>query len=747
MKKFNYGFIVLISVSTLIFFAFLAQKNIRNNWETEQQKEKERIVSMIDTRTNTILEQINAINSIVKVSESGDLTQEKFASYVEEITNKNEKFYSISWAPDGVQTYSFPYDEEIIGHNLYLDEREPVQDAILNAIGTGQTVVSGPYPARQNSDINILVFRCPIFYDDGELRGFVNIVIESENLFIPIVTEASSNIYDYHVEDANGNILYGINAVTSNKEIIAFSANEFDWEIHLSLSNLYAANIYRTETIMIVAFFGSILLICVYAFLTIKNMVNQSKILSDSEKRYSTIYKDAPIGIALMDSITGEFIDVNENYAKICQRSIDELSQLNWASITHPDDMELDSKNMKRLNEGIIDGFTIEKRYITPGNSIVWVKMKVKRLKYEKEHLTHFAMIEDITQEKTYKNQLETKVITDALTNGYNRRFFEEKAKEFENDNMHLILIDINGLKLVNDAFGHINGDKVIIQTSEVIKDVFKNSFVFRIGGDEFAVIDHKLGISDLDEGIQKLRNDIEEINIKGMTISVSVGLSHKTPNKTFVETFTEAENYMYREKLNQVLSNRSSMINTILEMVHQKDPYSAIHSQRVSAASVKIGQLLEMSDNQINDIKAASLLHDIGKVIVPTKILNKSGKLTDKEYNEIKKHSEIGYRILKSDKSMNDIADIVLSHHERIDGKGYPQGIVKDSIPFESRIIAVADAMDAMLNNRIYRSKLSKAKCKSELINNINTQFCSKVVNVVIEHYNEVCDVIQEDY
>ncbi len=275
MKKINYIIIVSTGLFTLFLFAFLAQKNIHKNWELEQQKEKKRIISMVERRSNEILEQLNSIQSFVEVSSEDNLTQEKFVEFAKQVTHDNEKIYSISWAPDGIQTYVYPYDEEILGHNLYLDERESVQTAISEAIRTLKPQISGPYPARQNPDINIVVFRYPVFFEDRELRGFVNIVMESENLFIPIQSESYSNIYDYHVVNSNGQILFGNQ--TDTDEIFSLDNNVFGWEIHLSLSEEHLAEIQRTKNFLNLTFFGSIFFIGLYSFLTFKNTIEQSK--------------------------------------------------------------------------------------------------------------------------------------------------------------------------------------------------------------------------------------------------------------------------------------------------------------------------------------------------------------------------------------------------------------------------------------------------------------------------------------
>ena len=346
-------------------------------------------------------------------------------------------------------------------------------------------------------------------------------------------------------------------------------------------------------------------------------------------------------------------------------------------------------------------------------------------------------------------DQLVYKSYHDDLTGLFNRNYFEEQyprlTRLLEDVPISIVLIDVNGLKLINDAFGHISGDKVLIETSEVLLKTFSDSDIFRIGGDEFAIIPYGKSEEGVSELIRNLNHQMSKIKIEGILLSVSVGYAFLEDGKTLREMFTEAEDWMYREKLNHVPSNRSATIDAIIETINQKDQYSQEHSRRVSELSVKIAKHMGVSDNMISEIKTAGLLHDIGKIIVPTHILNKASKLTNDEYVEIKKHSEIGYRILNSVSSMREIAQYVFCHHERIDGKGYPRGLMGKDIPIQSKIIGIADALDAMMTDRLYRGRLSKEECKKELIKYKGTQFDSEGVDAVINNFADITSVFDD--
>ncbi len=336
----------------------------------------------------------------------------------------------------------------------------------------------------------------------------------------------------------------------------------------------------------------------------------------------------------------------------------------------------------------------------------------------------------------------------DYLTGLFNRNYFEKKYPLFNDveGNVSIVLADVNGLKLINDAFGHISGDKALIEAGKLLKKVFYEAQVFRIGGDEFAAISVNITDEEILKRMKILREDAKKISIEGVQLSLSVGYASKLNNeKTMTEIFTEAEDWMYREKLHDVPSNRGEIIDTIIATINEKDIYSEKHSQRVSLASEKIAELMKLDNKVIKNIKTAGLLHDIGKIIVSSDILNKNGRLTESEYNEVKKHSEIGYRILYSVSSMRDIATFVFCHHERMDGLGYPRGLKENEIPLESKIISMADALDAMINYRQYRKKMSKEEIIKEIKENSGTQFSKDVANVVLENIDTIYKFIKE--
>ncbi|MCH5210135.1 MAG: HD-GYP domain-containing protein [Oscillospiraceae bacterium] len=190
-------------------------------------------------------------------------------------------------------------------------------------------------------------------------------------------------------------------------------------------------------------------------------------------------------------------------------------------------------------------------------------------------------------------------------------------------------------------------------------------------------------------------------------------------------------QNRAYFEMLNE---KNTQTIETIAHALEAKDAYTRGHSQRVAAYSVQIAKELGLPEEDVKNIRTVALLHDIGKIGIPDSVLNKPGKLTDEEYNMMKLHPVTGCEIMKDINSIPGVHVGTKYHHERYDGKGYPEGLSGDNIPYIARVIAVADAYDAMTSTRVYRKRLSDEEVMSELENGVGTQFDPNIAKTLIK-------------
>ncbi|MEA4846579.1 MAG: HD-GYP domain-containing protein [Clostridiaceae bacterium] len=190
----------------------------------------------------------------------------------------------------------------------------------------------------------------------------------------------------------------------------------------------------------------------------------------------------------------------------------------------------------------------------------------------------------------------------------------------------------------------------------------------------------------------------------------------------------------MYQQKLLDDKSSRNAIIDTLLGMLYEKSMETEGHSKRVETHCYSIGIKLKLSPRELEELSLLAILHDIGKVGINPDILKKPGRLTTSEWEEMKRHPEIGYRMVKVTPELADVAEFILSHHERWDGKGYPRGLKGEEIPLVCRILAVIDAYDAMTNDRVYRKAMSSEEAILELQKNAGTQFDSEIVRLFIQ-------------
>lgn len=346
----------------------------------------------------------------------------------------------------------------------------------------------------------------------------------------------------------------------------------------------------------------------------------------------------------------------------------------------------------------------------------------------------------DFTEKKERQKEIEYLNLHDHLTGLYNRRFYEEELKRLDVDRnlpLSTIVIDVNGLKLINDAFGHNKGDEILIKSAKAIKNSLRaDEIVARVGGDEFSIILPNCEKNQVSKIAERIKENTEKESEDGIPFSLAIGFNTKLESdENITEVLKKAESKMYTNKILSEQSKRREVIHTMISTLHEKHPREEEHSKRVSQLSYDLGKAINMKGDKLDMLKTAGLLHDIGKIAIDYSIIEKNGKLTEREYEEVKKHPEIGYRILKTSMDYEDIAKIVLYHHEKIDGSGYPKGIKDNKIPLESKIISIADAYDAMISLRPYKkNKITKEEAIEELIRCSNTQFDLDIVKVFVE-------------
>lgn len=357
---------------------------------------------------------------------------------------------------------------------------------------------------------------------------------------------------------------------------------------------------------------------------------------------------------------------------------------------------------------------------------------------YKNEEIL-FSIIFDVTEREEAFDEIKYLSFHDHLTGLYNRRYFDNVLKLMNDERflpLTIVIADVNGLKLINDSFGHAEGDNLLLKAAQIISDgCRKNDVSARIGGDEFAIILPNTNRNSADIVVQRIKNLQSNIWVKNLNLSMAFGYAVKEDVISDIGlVVSEAENKMYRNKMLESTNAKSRTIDVILKSLNEKCNGELDHANRVSQIAQAIAAEMNLGTDSVSRIGVAGLLHDIGKIGVDDDVLTKSGIYTPSDRLEIEKHSASGWRILNSSDEYANLADCILSHHENIDGKGYPSGLSGDSIPLEARIIAVSDAYDAMTRDRPYRKAIGKQAAIDELRKFSGTQFDSTVVSTFID-------------
>jgi diguanylate cyclase (GGDEF)-like protein/PAS domain S-box-containing protein len=353
------------------------------------------------------------------------------------------------------------------------------------------------------------------------------------------------------------------------------------------------------------------------------------------------------------------------------------------------------------------------------------------------------GLIVDISDRKHKEDEVAYLSYHDFLTGIYNRRFLEREKERIDREQflpLSVMIGDINGVKLVNDAFGHAEGDVLIAETARIIQECCRpGDIVARTGGDEFTILMPMTDQQTANGIMEKIKRKCEEYSQglpnEAYSINISLGFATKESVKEHLDSVIKvAEDFMYKRKLLEHKSSHSVILSSIKATMHEKSHETQEHAERLTKLSKEIGKRMKLTQQNLDELELVATLHDIGKVAIDDRILNKPGKLDEEEWIEMKKHSEIGYRIAMSLPDLVPIAEYILSLHERWDGKGYPQGSRGEEIPLLSRIVSVVDAYDAMTQDRAYRKAMSDKEAEEEIRKNAGIQFDPKIVKLFLE-------------
>lgn len=458
--------------------------------------------------------------------------------------------------------------------------------------------------------------------------------------------------------------------------------------------------------------------------------------LRESEEKYRLVFVNSPLGIMHFDRY-GAITACNDKIEVLVEAAQENLVGVNLLSLP-------DKKLVSAVNKALSGELShYEGDYqIGARAKAVPVKADFAPIKIgEKDIIGGVAIVEDITERKLSEKKLRFLSFHDALTGIYNRAYFEQEMKRLEagrNFTAGIIVCDVDGLKLVNDTLGHEKGDTLLVAAAAVLRNSFRESdVVARIGGDEFAVLLPGSSRVVVEEAFKRAKRSVEKYNLahSDLPLSMSMGFAANSGKDVrMIDLFKEADNSMYREKLHSRQSARSSIVQALMKALEERDFITEGHAGRLPELMEEMAVTLGLPERRLADLRLLAKFHDIGKVGIPDRILFKKGPLTSEEWLEMQRHSEIGHRIALSAPELAPVAEWILKHHEHWDGSGYPLGIKGEEIPLACRILAIADAYDAMTSNRPYRQAVSHDEAIAELKRCSGTKFDPKLLRVFIE-------------
>jgi len=395
----------------------------------------------------------------------------------------------------------------------------------------------------------------------------------------------------------------------------------------------------------------------------------------------------------------------------------------------------------KNLKYGSNNTIIVEDYYLRNEDTEKYLSIKATPLYDTKgEVIGAVESIRDVTGRKLSEIKLEYIAEHDSITGLFNRGYFEKEILNGENHSdlmVGLIVSDVDGLKIVNDTIGHQEGDKLLLNISKVLQAACpEKSIICRIGGDEFCMIIRETTEQELSLAVKKMNNLIEEYNNNSPDIpmSISHGLaSSSEKHVNLLQLFKEAEEKMYYQKMMHSQSAKSKVVDVLTKALEARDYITDGHADRLCNIVETIARDIDLPEHKINTLRLFARFHDIGKVGISDKILFKPGKLNKDEFEEMKKHSEIGFRIAQAAPDFIHLSDWILKHHEWWNGQGYPFGLAGEDIPLECRILAIADAYDSMSNNRPYRIALEYEERIAELRRFAGIQFDPGLIKVFL--------------
>ncbi len=474
--------------------------------------------------------------------------------------------------------------------------------------------------------------------------------------------------------------------------------------------------------------------------------------LKESEERYRDILNTIEEGYYEAD-LAGTVRFCNEAAGLYLGYKKGELIGKNYRQLFMDPERAFIAFNHVYLKEQKERGLVVEMKH--RDGSLCHIELSISLQKDKAGNVIGFKGIgKDVTERIEYEERLKYVSMHDQLTGIFNRSYFEAELGRLEQSREYPISIisaDLDGLKLVNDTMGHAAGDRQLRACADLVRQSLRRADILaRIGGDEFAAI-----LTDADEDtvkaiVRRIRENLSTYNLrnKNLPLGISLGWATTGDERTGLKNLLkQADDMMYREKLyTSNTGSRSKIVQGLLATLAERDYISGGHARRLEKLCLAMGEKLNLSKRQLSDLCLLAQVHDLGKVGIPDNILFKPASLSVEEWEVMQVHPEKGYRIALSSPELSSVAELILKHHERWDGRGYPLGLKGEAIPVECRILAIVDAFDAMVSKRPYNKTKSVKEAVREIENNMGSQFDPELFPVFMEVLDEIKNVMNGD-
>ncbi len=458
--------------------------------------------------------------------------------------------------------------------------------------------------------------------------------------------------------------------------------------------------------------------------------------LRRSQKTAQDIFHASADALVVSDIEGGEILAVNHRAEAMFGQSDREFREQGLAlSIRHPQQTALLQVIQARIADTSLAPFECETADRTGRRQILELTATPVEIDGKPRAL---VAIRDVTARKLMEESMEYLRQHDPLTGAYNRTYFETGMIRLPvnwSGRIGIFVCDVDGLKLINDTLGHHQGDELLKVVARIlIARVAAPGYVARIGGDEFAVVLFDPLEKTMEELEREYRLLVADYNRQNPQLPLSLSLGWATGEAETIETIIKAaDNRMYRQKMHQSHSIRSSIVQTLTKALEARDHITEGHADRLGNLMAMLGHCLKLDKQSVADLQLFAKFHDIGKVGIPDSILNKPGRLTPDEMSIMRQHSEIGFRIAKSSPDLEPVADWILKHHEFWNGEGYPLGLGGEEIPLEARMLSIVDTYDAMTSDRPYRKAVGSAAALAEIRRCAGTQFDPELAKIFV--------------